>query len=41
MAKPTLTDYITLIFTLFDKFEQQMNLEFRQNSTKEMKKSGV
>ncbi len=27
MAKPTLTDYVTLIFTLFDKFEQQMNKE--------------
>jgi hypothetical protein len=27
MAKPTLTDYVTLIFTLFDKFEQQMNQE--------------
>jgi len=27
MAKPTLTDYVTLIFTLFDKFEQQMNSE--------------
>lgn len=27
MAKPTLTDYVTLIFTLFDNFEQQMNLE--------------
>jgi len=23
MDKPTLTDYISLIFTLFDKFEQQ------------------
>ncbi len=27
MAKPTLTDYVTLIFTLFDKFEQQMKTE--------------
>lgn len=27
MAKPTLTDYVMLIFTLFDKFEQQMNQE--------------
>jgi hypothetical protein len=25
MAKPTLTDYVTLIFTLFDKFSQQMD----------------
>lgn len=25
MDKPTLTDYVTLIFTLFDKFTQQMN----------------
>lgn len=27
MAKPTLTDYVTLIFTLFDQFEQQMTQE--------------
>jgi hypothetical protein len=25
MDKPVMTDYVTLIFTLFDKFEQQMN----------------
>jgi hypothetical protein len=30
MDKPTMTDYVTLIFTLFDKFEQQMNQEFTQ-----------
>ena len=27
MDKPTMTDYVTLIFTLFEKFEQQMNQE--------------
>ena len=27
MAKPELTDYVTLIFTLFDEFEQQEQLE--------------
>lgn len=33
MDKPTMTDYVTLIFTLFEKFEQQMN----QESTKKGK----
>jgi hypothetical protein len=27
MDKPTLTDYVTLIFTLFDQFEQQMMIQ--------------
>ena len=27
MDKPIMTDYVTLIFTLFEKFEQQMNQE--------------
>ena len=27
MDKPVMTDYVTLIFTLFEKFEQQMNQE--------------
>ena len=27
MDKPTLTDYVTLIFTLFDKFEQEQMKE--------------